>query len=238
MQRLIFIVLACFVLGGILLLLAGRKADADERRARWLKYLVYFAIVNTVLGAAWLGMAWIAALLIAIIMLGAVEIQAALRRLQAADNPPTLLVWTGYGLVAAACLYHLHALTAAAVAFVYVVVAVFDGFSQATGQLLGRHKLVPRLSPGKTVEGASGGILGGLAMAALARPLLDLGVTHALQIGVLICVGALAGDLAASWLKRQAGIKDYGHLLPGHGGILDRFDSFLVALAVCGTWLG
>ena len=75
-----------------------------------------------------------------------------------------------------------------------------------------------------------------LATAALARRVIGLSPLAALQVGSLICLAGLAGDLGASWFKRRAGIKDYGRVLPQHGGILDRFDSFLPALATSGLW--
>jgi len=101
------------------------------------------------------------------------------------------------------------------------------------GKALGRHKLAPRVSPGKTWEGVAGGLLlaGLVAMAAV--PLLS--IQQAIPF-VLLCLltGAIsvAGDLVESMLKRQAGAKDSGWLLPGHGGVLDRMDSLLVAAPI------
>jgi phosphatidate cytidylyltransferase len=104
-----------------------------------------------------------------------------------------------------------------------------DTAAYATGRLLGRHKLAPRLSPSKTIEGAVGGLAGG-ALAALAGvALLDLEPSPlaALAIGVAAAVAAEAGDLAESAIKRAAGVKDMGTIVPGHGGILARLDSLL-----------
>jgi len=70
----------------------------------------------------------------------------------------------------------------------------------------------------------------------LAGPLIGQTPLAAVQVGLLICLAGLAGDLSASWLKRRARIKDFGRVLPQHGGILDRFDSLLPALALCGPW--
>ncbi|MDR1574260.1 MAG: phosphatidate cytidylyltransferase [Clostridiales Family XIII bacterium] len=97
-----------------------------------------------------------------------------------------------------------------------------------TGAVLGRHKLCPRISPKKTVEGAVGGFVGSIlfcgAFGSLFAPALLL---HCLIMGAGGGVVAQLGDLTASVFKRGLGIKDYGVLIPGHGGILDRFDSVL-----------
>ncbi|MDR1157244.1 MAG: phosphatidate cytidylyltransferase [Oscillospiraceae bacterium] len=104
-----------------------------------------------------------------------------------------------------------------------------------TGMLLGRRKLAPEISPHKTVEGSLGGFFGALALTALfvvvVRAVTPL--TPALPAWLLIAgVGSLAaqvGDLSFSLIKREFGLKDFGALLPGHGGVLDRFDSLLFA---------
>ena len=97
-----------------------------------------------------------------------------------------------------------------------------------SGYFLGRHKLCPKLSPKKTVEGAVGGVLGSAVLSTLFGLIFARQwMLHCLIIGLVGSVFAQLGDLSASALKRRMGIKDYGNLIPGHGGILDRFDSVL-----------
>ena len=110
-----------------------------------------------------------------------------------------------------------------------------DSGAYFAGRHLGKHKLAPTISPNKTVEGAVGGLLAGVAVA------IGLGLwagAGSAQLPALALVAALAvavsivGDLVESLLKRQAGVKDSGHLIPGHGGILDRIDGVLAAVPV------
>jgi phosphatidate cytidylyltransferase len=116
------------------------------------------------------------------------------------------------------------------VTFAYDTVAYF------TGRSLGRHKMSPRLSPGKTWEGAAGGLAGAILMSlffTLSTPLsLPITWVHAVILGVLISVFGQIGDLAESALKRYTGVKDAGKIVPGHGGILDRLDSVVFTGAV------
>jgi phosphatidate cytidylyltransferase len=97
-----------------------------------------------------------------------------------------------------------------------------------SGRALGKHKLCPDISPKKTIEGAVGGALGSVVVCGVfgyfALPGL---LPHCLIIGALGSAAAQLGDLTASIFKRKLGIKDYGNLIPGHGGVLDRFDSLL-----------
>jgi phosphatidate cytidylyltransferase len=99
------------------------------------------------------------------------------------------------------------------------------------GSTLGRRPLAPAISPRKTVEGAAGGILATALTAAIAAPWLLPGVAFpvAAGLGLLLAVAGMAGDLCESALKRAAGVKDSGALIPGHGGVLDRLDSLMFA---------
>jgi phosphatidate cytidylyltransferase len=97
------------------------------------------------------------------------------------------------------------------------------------GRMLGRHKLYPTVSPGKTVEGAIGGIATAVGVAVLIRGLfsVDLPMAHTVALGALAAVAGVVGDLCESLLKRSVGAKDSSALIPGHGGVLDRFDAVL-----------
>ena len=118
-----------------------------------------------------------------------------------------------------------------------------DVFAYFTGRLLGRHKLIPEVSPKKTVEGAVGGIIcaGGLSMlyGFIVSSFTELVPNYIVLAvcGVLLAAFSQVGDLIASLIKREHGIKDYGNVFPGHGGVMDRFDSILaiatVLMAIC-----
>jgi phosphatidate cytidylyltransferase len=113
------------------------------------------------------------------------------------------------------------------------------------GRAIGRRKLIPSVSPGKTVAGAVGGLVAGMLVAYLyvrgvLVPVAHLGFTPwgALLFGAIISVAAQVGDLFESLIKREGGVKDSSHLIPGHGGVLDRFDSLIFVLPVAYVLLG
>jgi phosphatidate cytidylyltransferase len=97
------------------------------------------------------------------------------------------------------------------------------------GSLAGRHKLYPKVSPNKTIEGLAGGVIGAIAAALVYRKLFfsDLAVSDCILLGCLLTLFGQMGDLCESMIKRSAHVKDSSGLIPGHGGILDRLDSFL-----------
>lgn len=111
----------------------------------------------------------------------------------------------------------------------FVIVFAGDTFAYYTGRTIGRHKLVPHVSPGKTVEGAIGGLFGNALAAVIAHFTFfpELPLAHAIPLGIVMGVFGILGDLAESTLKRGAHIKDAGKLIPGHGGVLDRLDSMV-----------
>ncbi|MCR5154139.1 MAG: phosphatidate cytidylyltransferase [Lachnospiraceae bacterium] len=113
-----------------------------------------------------------------------------------------------------------------------------DVFAYCVGLLIGKHKAFPKLSPKKTIEGCVGGVVGGALMPFLYTLILtNMGVLsfkseYVLLMGGLAAILSQCGDLAASAIKRNYDVKDYGHLIPGHGGILDRFDSIIFVAPV------
>jgi phosphatidate cytidylyltransferase len=111
--------------------------------------------------------------------------------------------------------------------------AACDTGAYFVGSLIGRHKMIPHISPGKTWEGLAGGVLGAVLAAIVLSGLLKISLLEAVVLGILICAAAVTGDLSESFIKRATGVKDSGNVIPGHGGVLDRLDSILfVTLAV------
>jgi phosphatidate cytidylyltransferase len=125
----------------------------------------------------------------------------------------------------------------AVVAFPLAVTWLNDTFAYFGGKTFGKHKLIPRISPGKTVEGTIAGLAGSIITTILYTKFvfvdwlgLPFGVGYAILAAVALSAAAVIGDLAESLIKREAGVKDSGALLPGHGGVLDRFDALYFTL--------
>ena len=173
-----------------------------------------------------------------------------------AGKPLSSVAITAFGVLYAALFSYVYALryhnyavgaragTALAVLPVLLTWATDVG-AYAVGRAFGRKKLIPSISPGKTVEGAVGGL--GLAIVIcllyvrfILMPYAQLGLTiqGAVVFAVVISIAAQTGDLAESLLKREAGVKDSSRIIPGHGGILDRFDSLLFVLPIAFLLLG
>jgi phosphatidate cytidylyltransferase len=116
--------------------------------------------------------------------------------------------------------------------------ALADTGAYLTGSLLGRHKLAPKLSPSKTVEGAIGGcFICTVGLTFLGPALIPIDTLHAAVMGLILSVVGQAGDLVESSLKRHAGVKDSSNLIPGHGGLLDRLDSLLFVAPIACVYL-
>lgn len=112
---------------------------------------------------------------------------------------------------------------------VVCVVWAADSAAYVVGLAAGRHKLLPRVSPNKSLEGAVAAILAGVAAALIFGQVAGLPALMAGVVGVLCASASVCGDLWESAMKREVGVKDAGWVLPGHGGILDRFDGLLFA---------
>ena len=129
------------------------------------------------------------------------------------------------------------------VGLVFVAAWVSDTFAYLTGRLCGKHKLAPNLSPKKTIEGSIGGVLfaiiGCIVYGLVVESFTDLSANYIVLgvLGFVLSIISQVGDIWASLIKREHGIKDYSRMLPGHGGVMDRFDSILaistVLMAVC-----
>jgi phosphatidate cytidylyltransferase len=120
------------------------------------------------------------------------------------------------------------------VTLLLAIVMSSDTFAYFTGSAFGRHKLAPLVSPGKTVEGLAGGLVGGVVAALAVRylGLPTLPAAAAVALGIVVSAFGVTGDLVESLMKRWSGVKDSGRLFPGHGGMLDRLDSLLFGAPV------
>ena len=152
-------------------------------------------------------------------------------------------------LVAAGLLYiplplvlALSLLAAHEIIFLLLVVTAADTCAYFVGIAWGTHRVWPRVSPKKSVEGCFGAVAGSVAVCLAFSLYMDTNWRHALPMGVILALAAMFGDFFESALKRAYGVKDSGAILPGHGGVLDRLDSFLfvapVYLIMHMLWLG
>jgi phosphatidate cytidylyltransferase len=183
---------------------------------------------------------------IAVPVLPAVMIVMAAAALQRAKEMPTSVPAAAVTLFGAAYLGVLGATIASLrviepasdgawrVVLLLAIVMSSDTFAYFAGSAFGRHKLAPLVSPGKTIEGLAGGLVGGVVAALLVRRfgLPGIPVPDAVALGIVVAAFGVTGDLVESLLKRWSGVKDSGRLFPGHGGMLDRLDSLLFGAPV------
>jgi phosphatidate cytidylyltransferase len=113
-----------------------------------------------------------------------------------------------------------------------IVVMAADVGAYFAGHRFGRTKLAPKVSPGKSWEGVIGGVIASLVVAAIGASLLDWPVVPVMLLAAGAAAFSVVGDLTESLMKRHTGLKDSGRLFPGHGGVLDRFDSLSAGIPV------
>lgn len=161
---------------------------------------------------------------------------------------------TAYNLLICGCIISVCRLETYALIFAFMGAWVADTGAYFAGTFLGKHKLCPEISPKKTVEGLIGGILANAAAFTGYAAWLNRGAVGdrlnlftCAAVGAVCCLLGLLGDLTASLIKRECGIKDYGNIMPGHGGAMDRFDSliyiapFMLMMVTAGSeimWIG
>lgn len=120
---------------------------------------------------------------------------------------------------------------------------ITDSAAYFTGKRMGKTKLIPDISPKKTVEGSIGGVIGCITIVTVYGILINnyfsvnIWAGHYILLGLIISIVSQVGDLAASSIKRLTGIKDFGNIMPGHGGVIDRFDSILLVAPVVYLYL-
>ncbi|WP_340113869.1 phosphatidate cytidylyltransferase [Maribellus mangrovi] len=227
MIRIIYIFILCyFVLGAVGFYFINRKKEKAIARKSWTKFGIYFFIINVLFFSIVINPVVFHILSVGIVLVGVAEL---FRLYKKSGFESTLFFGISiliYALLAAG-FWKFSGAGKDLILYTFIVLSIFDAFSQIGGQLFGKRKLAPRISPNKTIEGTLGG--GGVALISsffLQRLLIyEFGVTFILT--ALIIVFAFAGDIAASFYKRKFEVKDYSTLIPGHGGFLDRFDSLI-----------
>ena len=212
-----------FLIGAVATHVVGRKKTPQEQRLAWTKYWVYFGIVNFLMVVFKFNSQLSYYIVFAIALLCVREFFNVAKRIHS-WLVIVLLSIPFFIVVSVPVVFPLWINPAFEL---YVAVIIFDGFSQIIGQLAKGPKLIPSISPNKTISG----FLGATGMLFVSEYFF-FHQPHALIYSAVVAVVSLVGDLFASYIKRKGGVKDYSALLPGHGGFLDRFDSFLMVLTV------
>jgi len=222
MPFVILLIIFYIVLGGAGMYFGNRKVAADVARQRWLKYVAYLLITTFVVISIWFHFFFLTASLIA--LSGYYEIIRTIQR--GRRSWMALLV---YSVIVSGFIFFVFGFKREFQFFIYFQILAFDAFSQVVGQLAGRTAIAPKISPSKTVEGFLGGVFFSMLSAMLTSSWMNISLSVSLLYGLFTAAAGFTGDLLASFYKRKAGIKDYSNLLPGQGGFLDRFDSFMMA---------
>jgi len=219
-------ILTYYLLGTIGIYFINRRKEAQVKKRAWIKHITYFVITNIVFFSIPFNPLFFRIIAIVVIIAGISELFK-LHRESEYKYPgffyPAILIF----LVFSAGFFFFSLMDRWLILFSFLILSIFDGFSQITGQLLGKRKLFPSVSPNKTVEG----LIGGTIIAVLSALVFDyiIGTTalKALFISLIISFFAFTGDALKSIYKRKYNVKDFSNLIPGHGGFLDRFDSLI-----------
>ena len=230
MHPIVCYIIVFLAIGAVGMAIANRKATRVVRQQRWLKYFTYIIFTGAVvLGIFYNFFSWLAWLISLVAMMELVRVNFSKLAKPLVDQILSLLVLL---IIAGGFILFSSSFQNSFLLFIYFQVLVFDGFCQITGQLFGKHALVPAISPTKTWEGLAGGWLCCMIAAMLAANWVFIPLATALLFGLFTGFTSFIGDLLASWYKRKTAVKDYSNWLPGQGGFLDRFDSLLYTAAI------
>lgn len=225
----LLVLLILFAIGAIAIHVISRKKGKPEKINAWKKYAVYFFIINSL----FVSIIYVPTLFKIICFLIAFGGAFEILRLQISSHQR--IAWGKFGLyfsmyIAVAVLFCFFAFANKDIQLLTVfTVCVFDAFSQLSGQLFGKRKITPNISPNKTLGGLVGGAIAALIFGVIVSFNSTFGVISVMILILFAAMASFFGDLAASYVKRQYAVKDFSRILPGHGGILDRFDSLIVA---------
>jgi len=220
------VIIVYYILGTAGIYFINRNKDKESRRQAWIKHITYFILVSLVYFSIAINVTLFRYVAIVIIIAGFLE----LTKLCVKSGYHHLTFYLASLLILAllsAAFYSFTGMGQGLILFAFLILCIFDGFSQVTGQLLGRRKLLPRISPNKTVEGLIGGATVAVLSSLVFRNIIPTDSGRALLIASVVVLFAFAGDAAKSLYKRKYNVKDFSRIIPGHGGFLDRFDSLI-----------
>jgi len=220
------IILIYFVLGAIGFYFINRRKEEHVARQNRTKLFTYFLIINIIFFSIIFNSLVFHYLALIIVLTGFFETFQIFRKSGYNRKGFFLLSIVVFSTFSFG-FYSFSLMGKELILFTFIILSVFDSFSQITGQILGRTKLFPAISPNKTIEGLIGGaVIAGIS-AYLVRGLLTTDSLHSVLLVLVILIFAFLGDIGTSYYKRKYDVKDFNNLIPGHGGFLDRFDSLI-----------
>ena len=233
MIRVIYIIiLSYFILGALGFYFINKRKSKQEARRNWIKFITYFFIIHILFLSIVFYPPAFRLISLAIIITGGIEMYTLFRRSGYTKrtffiSALFLFAMLSWGFIL------FGTLDKGLILFTFLILSIFDSFSQISGQLWGKTALFPGISPNKTIEGLAGGALVAVLSADVLRKLIPAVWYTAIIIAAGVVVFAFVGDLLASFYKRRYNVKDFSNLIPGHGGFLDRFDSLIAG----GAWV-
>ena len=225
------ITLIYFVIGACLTFYINRKKNSDLKKKSWTKFVVYFLIINTIMLGTIIHELIFQILSFLIIFIGLYELIKVFYLNKSKQKTLFFIfslfvyVFVSVGFVSFAFLRK------EIIIYTFFLVMVLDASSQLSGQLFGKRKIFRKTSPNKTLGGAIGGIIITFLTSLFIQDLIGVKLLESMILGFSISIIAILGDFLASFYKRKFQVKDFSNLLPENGGILDRFDSFLLVAA-------
>ncbi len=226
------IILAYFVAGAIAFFFINRQKSKKEASKNRIKFLTYFIIIHVLFFGIVLEPV-VFRYLASLILLAGIFEMVSLFRNSGYQKRRFFVFSVSIYMVLGTGFFWFSGMGWEIILFTFILLSVFDSFSQIAGQLLGRRKIIPKVSAGKTLEGLIGGALMAFLSAFLLRDLISESLVNVLALATGIVFFAFAGDFIASYYKRKYHVKDFSRLIPGHGGFLDRFDSLIAG----GAWM-
>ncbi len=224
-----FLLLALFiVVGGIGNYAATKKMPSLKQHQYWIKFFVYILWVTGVITCT-LHWAWFyTGMAIAVCFIGLIEILR-FNKLASIKDYAIVLVYSTIASGFVLFCFWAQSTLSEMLIVTFILVCICDGFSQITGQLFGKIKVLKRISPTKTLEGFLGGIsiMFFSAWFIMHDPMNIQIQNNWATIAIVVAIGAPIGDVLSSSLKRYFNIKDFGSYFPGQGGVLDRYDSHI-----------